>query len=189
MDIEKFDPLKDAVQQNASAAPPAETPARKIKPGWLAIAILVVVILAESVLLFRINSPEHERNDVLAVSRKFLVLLTTYDAASLATQRTQVLALATGRFRSDFDRLSGAPTFINAVKKSKATSVGTVKLVGVTTLAGDNAGVLALVDVTRTNKDNPTPSLEPTVIEVSLVHTSSGWRIDGVTVDGAISKG
>ena len=175
------------VSPTAAAEAPSSAPVlRRVRPAWLAIAILIAAILAESVLLLRINNPEDKRNDVLNVSRRFLVLLTTYNASTLAQQRRDVLALATGRFKTEFNDLTG-DAFAKALTETKADSRGHIQSVAVVSVSGDNASVLALVDVTVTNKDLKTPRTEHNVIELSLVHTSSGWRIDAVTVDGKIT--
>ena len=61
--------------------------------AWIAIALAVLIVgfLAESVFLFRTNSPEHERSDVLALSRRFISTLTTYDSATLPSWRSACL--------------------------------------------------------------------------------------------------
>src|SRR5882672_10719718 len=75
--------------------------------AWMAIGIVIVLIgiAAVSVFFFRSNAPEHDRNDALSLARRFVVSLTTYNESSLASQRTDVLSMSAGTFRSDFDRL------------------------------------------------------------------------------------
>lgn len=157
--------------------------------AWIAIAlgVLIIALLAVSVFLFRSNAPERDRSDVLALSRRFVVALTTYDATTLPGQRTTVLGLASGQFRSDFDRLTSNPAFASALTTAKASSSGKIVNLAISSVSGDNATVLGVVDVTVTNKDLKAPRVDRQVIQMTLVHTSSGWKVDSVTVLGKLS--
>jgi hypothetical protein len=162
---------------------------RRPANAWIAIALGVLIIgfLAESVFLFRSNAPEHDRSDVLLFSRRFVTSLTTYDANTFSTFRTTVLGMASGQFRSDFDRLTSNPAFSSALTTTRASSSGKIVNLAVASVTGDNATVLGVVDVTVTNKDLKAPRIDRQVIQMTLVHTSSGWRVDGVTVLGKLS--
>jgi hypothetical protein len=123
---------------------------------------------------------------VSALSRRFVVALTTYDAASLPVQRKSVLSMATGAFRGEFDQLTGA-AFANALTQTQATSRGQIEMLGVVSLHGVNATVLGIVDVTVSNKDLKAPRVDRQVIQLDLVRTSSGWKVDRVTVLGRLT--
>jgi hypothetical protein len=157
--------------------------------AWIAIGLGVVImaLLAVSVFLFRSNAPEHDRSDVLALSRRFVVALTTYDAATLPNQRERVLGMATGGFRSDYDRLASNPAFSSAVNTAKASSQGKIVTLAVSSLSGDNATVLGVVDVIVSNKDLTTPRVTRRVIQLMFVNTSSGWKVDTVTLLGTLT--
>lgn len=156
--------------------------------AWIAIGIAIILIglLAVSVFFFRSNAPEHDRNDALGLSRRFVISLTTYNESSLASQRTTVLSMSTGTFRSDFDRLTGA-SFADALHQTQASSQGKIVTLAVSSVSSDNATVLGIVDVTVSNKDLKTPRVDRQVIQVGLVRTSSGWKVDAVTVLGRLS--
>jgi hypothetical protein len=94
--------------------------------------------------------------------------------------------MATGNFRSEFDRLTGA-AFANALHETQATSQGKIVNLAVSSVSGDNATVLGVVDVTVSNKDLKTPRIDRQVIQLALVRTSSGWKVDAVTVLGKLS--
>jgi Mce-associated membrane protein len=187
--------LEDSMDEDIPApAPPNQAPAllqgsRAFPLGaWIAIglAILLMGFLALSVFLFRSNAPEHDRSDVLNLSRRFVISLTTYSESTLPGQRTAVLSMATGNFRSEFDRLTGA-AFANALHETQATSQGKIVNLAVSSVSGDNATVLGVVDVTVSNKDLKTPRIDRQVIQLALVRTSSGWKVDAVTVLGKLS--
>jgi len=156
-------------------------PINKLRPAWIAIALAILIILAESVLLFRANSPEHDRATVVSLLRRFDSILTTYNATTLDDQRTKVLAMTTGLFHDQYDRLT-IPTgpFAAATSSSRVNSQGNVISIGIESLAGDKAKSLCVVDVTTSNKDRTTPQVTRQVLEIGLVRTAHGWLIDSV---------
>ena len=156
--------------------------------AWIAIAtaVLLVALLAASVFIFRSNGGDNARTDVTGLARRFVIALTTYDAASLSTQRQTVLSMATGAFRDEFDKLTGS-AFANALTETQATSRGQIETLGIVSLHGINASVLGIADVTVSNKDLKTPRVDRQVIKLDLTHTSSGWKVDRVTVLGRLA--
>ncbi|MEX2554859.1 MAG: hypothetical protein WEB06_04425 [Actinomycetota bacterium] len=148
-------------------------------------AILIALILAAAVLLARSDPMESARAEVLQTSQRFAVLLTTYNADTLAAQREDVLELAAGRFRTEYTTLTGAD-FLAALQERQADSKGRVLKIAITSLEGDDAEALALVEVTTKNKDLPTPRVEQNLIELSLVRSGGGWRIAAVSIIGTI---
>ncbi len=169
----------------------AEAPSRRGLFGrsihaTILIAILVAALLAESVIVFRGSGTEQARDDVLDVSRRFVSLLTTYNAATIEGQRSQVLALATGKFRGEYQQLTGSG-FLATLRERQADSRGKVVRIAVTQVKDETATVLALVQVSTTNKDTKTPRVDDNLLELSLVETSGGWKIDAVTILGAVT--
>ena len=142
-------------------------------------------MLAESVLLFRGNSDTKSRVDIAQTSSRFLTLLSTFNAATLDTQRAKILAYATGKFRADYQQVLDQ-TFLSALREVNADSKGRVLQVAVSSLTGDSATVLAIVGVSITNKNLTTPNVRERLFELSLVHTKDGWKIDAVTIRGEL---
>ena len=177
--------------------PPPPTPAptllretRSAFPvgAWIAmgIATILIAVLAVSVFVFRSNAPEHDRSDALALARRFVTSLTTYNETSLADQRAAVLSMSTGTFRADFDRLTGS-AFADALHQTQASSSGAIVNLAVSSLSKDSATVLGIIDVTVSNKDLKTPRVDRQVVQIGLVRTSGGWKVDAVTVLGKIT--
>lgn len=168
-------------------SPPSQ-PRRLLRfsPHVLWIVILVVIAIATNVLQARWNSDDG-RTEIFQTSQRFLVLLTTYNATTLNEQREQVLAMAVGKFRDDYSTLTDA-AFLKALQDRQADSRGRVVKLAVTSIEGDNAEAFALVEVTTKNKDLPTPRIEENAIELSLVKTGGGWRIDAVSILGRLVR-
>jgi hypothetical protein len=166
--------------------PANETPGRR-RPSvtTVAIVLLVIAVLVESVFLFRGNAGERNRTAVLDTARRFVVHLTTYEATTLEPWRRDVLALASGKFRDEYDQLTGAE-FQKTVRDRQAVSAGTVIRIAIAGVGEDSATVIALVDVSTSNKDLTTPRVERNVIELSMVETSAGWRIVDANVLGIL---
>jgi len=162
--------------------------ARFGRPSYMTIlvAILVAAVLAEAVLLFRTNSDSATRADVLQVSTGFLSLAMTYNPSTLDRQRADLLAMTTGRFHGDIQQVIGSE-FQSTTRASQVNSKGTVTKAAVTSLNGDTATTLCLLQFTTTNKDRTTPRVEEDLVELSLVHTSSGWKIDAATILGTVT--
>ena len=172
--------------QPPPAAPPKRALFSRVSPVTILLCILLAAVLAESVLLFRGNADARTRAEVLQTSSHFLGLVTTYNATNLDAQRAAVLRMATGKARSDYDQVTGAG-LLSVLKDRQASSSGKVVRVSVETVGGDSATTLNLVTVTVTNKDIKTPHVEQDLIELSLVHTSAGWKIDAITILGQVT--
>lgn len=155
-------------------------------PVMILIAILVAAVLAESVLIFRSNDTDRVRNEVLDTSRRFVTLLSTFNPTTIERNRSQVVSLAAGEFKRRYQEVT-SPSFVATLRERQADQKGSVLRIAVADVEGDNATVLALVQVTTTNKDLKTPRVEDNLFELSLVKTSSGWRIDGVSILGILT--
>jgi len=165
--------------------PPAGTRGRRPSATTVAIVLLVIAVLVESVFLFRGNSDERNRTAVLDTARRFVVQLTTYQSSTFERWRRDVLALATGKFHDDYGQLTGAD-FQKTLLDRQAVSSGTVFRISIAGVGQDSATVIALVDVSTSNKDLKTPRVERNAIELSLVKTSAGWRIVDTSVLGIL---
>jgi len=180
----------EAATTTDTPAPPIESaPSRERRlPSvtTLVIAILIALVLAEAVLLFRGNADERARTDAFQTASSFLTALTTYNSSTLDQQRNRVLALATGKFQGEYEQLTGSG-FLKTLQDRQADSKGTVVRAAVSSVRGDTATVLAVVETTTTNKDLKAPRVDRNLIELSLVHTASGWRVDSVTILGALT--
>jgi Mce-associated membrane protein len=182
---------EDTAVATEQIAPPAETAGtrrswRRPTPLMLLIAILVAAVLAQSVLIFRGNDSDRVRDEVRDTAGRFVAILTTYNSNTLESQRTRVLALATGQFRRQYAELTGA-SFLAALRETQADAKGTADRLAVLDVNGDDATVLAVVRITTTNKDLKTPRVDSQLLEVSLVRTTGGWKVDAVQILGKLA--
>lgn len=155
-------------------------------PATLLIVILIALVLAEAILLVR-KDDDGGRTEVFQTSQRFIVLLTTFSATTLNEQREQVLAMAAGEFRDNYSELTDAD-FLRALRDNQAESKGRIQRLAVTSIEDDDAKALAVVEITTNNKNVPTPRVENQVMELTLVRSSKGWRIDAVAILGTIRQ-
>ena len=184
MDDETTITTEPAAPEASPAAPKRGDVKRSVTS--LVLAILLALTLAESVLLFRGNNGDRSRTEVLSASTNFLTALTTYNSSSIERQRRQVLSLAAGKFRQQYEQVTSA-AFLKTLSDTKADQRGQVIRAAVSSVQDDSASVLALIRTTTTNKDLKAPRIEQSVIELSLVHTKGGWKIDNVTIVGTLA--
>lgn len=184
MDEDVATTIEPGTAETVQPEPPASR--RRPSAAALVIFILVALVLAEAVLLFRGNTDERARTEVFQTASGFLSALTTYNSSIIEKQRDRVLSLATGKFRQDYTQVT-SPTFIETLRKTQADQKGTVLKVAVASVQGDTATVLSLVRTSTTNKDLKAPRVEQIVIELSLVHTRNGWKIDAVQLLGSLT--
>ena len=122
-----------------------------------------------------------QHNEVFDVSRRFVIALTTYDAASLREDERRVLALATDGFYDQYKKLI-APPFNQAVTELRASSRGSIISLTVPPVVGLHATVIAVVLVTASIRTQRTPRVDTQHLELGLVQTSTGWKVAHLTV-------
>lgn len=175
-----------------SGAPPAiprDLPRAGFSPRALialalAFVIVILLTLGLAALVLR-NDDKAVRTEVLQVSQRFLTLLTTYNADTLAEQSAEILALSTGQFRSEYTTVTGGE-FPARLRETEADSKGRILRIAVTDIVGDDATVLGLVEVTTKNKSTPTPKSVENLIELTLVRATGGWRVGSVLIHGEV---
>lgn len=133
------------------------TPKRSTR--WLLISGLgILVVLAALVgwLSYRAHQAaaiQHQRELFVQVGRQGAVNLTTIDWQHADSDVERILDSATGSFHDDFARQS--QSFIDVVKQSKSTTVGTITEAGVESESGDSAEILVAVTVKTSNAAAP----------------------------------
>jgi Mce-associated membrane protein len=121
------------------------------------------------------------RADAVDASSRFAIALTSYDYRHLDADMAKVRSMSLAGFRDEYAGLLGT-SGVDALKASRAVSVASVaKGPFVGELTSDEARTVTVVQQRITNKDNPTARTINTRIELYLVRTSQGWKIDRVS--------
>jgi len=110
-------------------------------------------------------------------------LLLNYDATNIDKVAERMIALSTGNFREDYERLV-AGGLGSALKKVSASSRGQI-IEGPDVAFRSPSEALALLRVTQTTQSNENPGGRTIeyVLKITLVDTSDGgWKADRVEV-------
>jgi Mce-associated membrane protein len=159
------DTAADAVAAQRDLTPkgaggPQRKPRRKMSAAWAAALICVVTVAALAGLLGWLGFRAHQartaqdhRELFLQVGRQAAVNLTTIDWQHAEADVQRVVDGATGSFRADFAARS--QPFIDVVKQSKSTTVGTISEAGLESVSANSAQVLVAVSVKTSNSAAP----------------------------------
>jgi Mce-associated membrane protein len=180
---------------------------------WVALGVLVAVIVASlgylgtrvvadgtgsgwgrvSSAFSADDSLQGERDAVMSQARQFALRVNTYgpdllDAKSgqMPTYRTQVEAVVTAKFRTDFEK-SGVPLAEATVSQAGIKRTAQVYATGVAAIDSDTATVLVAGSFTNSypKKKGSTKYVaaapSPYRFEVSLVKTGGKWLVDSFT--------
>jgi hypothetical protein len=176
-DLEQADTQPDA--------PPAgSAPMRRRPLLWAGVAVLVLSLLANGWLVWRLRdatSANRERTQVASIARNFLVALTNFQAATIDRDVARIRSYATGDFAQQVRTFFDAQA-IQTLKDAQAKSTGRVQSVFVETLNGGTATVFGLVNETVTNRSQPTARAEVLRVEIQLIDASEGWKVARVDI-------
>ncbi|MEA2516725.1 MAG: hypothetical protein QOG16_563 [Actinomycetota bacterium] len=185
-----------SVDQEIPAAFPEQKPGPR--RGLLAalIAALVVALCAAAVFGYLFLSSDVSSEDVGSalseqvpevkeVSQRVANLLLNYDSTNLEKVSDQMLGIATGNFREQYEEvLSSGAGLGTALEEASASSRGSV-LQGPDVYFQSGSEAIALMNVTQTaqSNSNPAGTTIDYVLKITLIDTQDGgWKADRVEV-------
>jgi Mce-associated membrane protein len=116
--------------------------------------------------------------DIQEVARRFSETLLTFSYKTLDTHLDRVADDATGAFEKRYVDTLGQ--LRKQLTDAKADSAGSVVDVAVSPPTDETARAVVTVQRTIKNDKAPEPQTTPAILELSLVKTSDGWKIDNV---------
>jgi hypothetical protein len=122
-----------------------------------------------------------EEEDVLATSEDFITALTNFSADTIDEDAERIKAFAVGDFEEEVETFFG-PRAVEAIKEADATSSGEIEEIFIQSIEEDEASVFAVVSETITNASTAEPRTDTLRLEVGLIETGSGWKVDQVEV-------
>lgn len=161
---------------------------------WALPALAVLLAVAAGLLAFLWQQEARENADreaVAEVAERFTQNLITFDYRTLDADIERIRKDATGSFQGELDVAFGGDidAFREALREAQAESSGSVLGSIVQTLEGDSARVLVVADQRIQNAETPEPRTIPRRIELTLVETSEGWKVDRVEASGGLTGG
>lgn len=175
--------------------PEPARPQRNLKVPLLAAGLVVALATAgvfATLYLTRATSPEEvtgllaaERPEVADTAGQIANLLLNYDSTNLEEVSRQMLDLATGNFREQYEEvLSQGAGLGAALEEASASSRGQI-LEGPEVYFARSSEAIAILRVTQTaqSNSNPAGSTIDYVLKITLIDTADGgWKADRVEV-------
>lgn len=168
---------------SADEGPPARRGTRGGVPLLVAALLALALVAALAVAVWsgtRLRAAEDRleaRSDVIRAAERFAVAVNNYDADSVEDYRSEVSALLSTKFRSEFE--SAMEDIVLQVREAEMSSTGEVLASGVAGLDDDSARVLVVADAAvETIVDERQRHFR---WEVSLVKVDGEWLVDDFT--------
>lgn len=147
---------------------------------WILFGIALAAAIAFGLMWQQLRALEQERKEVRAVGQEFATELTTFSSETIEADARAIKSFAVGQFAKEADVFFGAKA-IDAIKEAQASSEGEIDSVFVQSLEDDSASVFAVVSETISNATTRSRT-DVLRMEIGLVKTDSGWKVDRVEV-------
>lgn len=148
---------------------------------WAVAGVMAAAAVAFAAAWRGQRAVEERRQEVAAETTAFLEALTTFSAETIEADVERIRAWAVGGFAGEVEETFGPPQ-VRAIQEGEVRSVGEVRTVAVQSLEDESATVFGVVDQTVTNAASPSPTTEVLRVEVGLIETAAGWRVDRVEI-------
>ena len=176
-------------------APPAKLPPgpkrrlrhrlRRIVSGrvlpWVLAGVFLATTLGALWLLRNEQRGDARVSAVKSMTRDFLTALTTFGATTIDTDVQRIRSYAVGDFATQVQQ-TFSDARIAQIKSAKVVSRGSVRSVFPEDVAGSQATVFAVVDETVTNGSDQSSRTEVLRVEVGLIETTDGWKVNSVNI-------
>jgi Mce-associated membrane protein len=173
LDVEVGDAQRDTVAADVERSP---------RYVVLATVTILVVLSALTGSLgwqaYQSNRTVERQARFLEAGRQGAVDLTTIDWQQVDTDVQRILSASTGAFYDEFSKRS--EPFIDVVKKSRSTSVGTVTGIGLESQSRDDAAVLVAVNVKTTVGADPQAAPRGWRMRISVHDVAGTMKISNV---------
>ncbi|MBV8979459.1 MAG: hypothetical protein JO086_01020 [Acidimicrobiia bacterium] len=185
-------PVDEEPAQPAEAATPepeapAEGPSEPRKAvsstAFRAAVALAVVFFLGTIVAALLAAQQHRqlqqskdaRAGVEQVASRFASAVLTYDYRDLDKTKASVLALSTGKFRTDYDQNFGGLSELFTATKGQSTA--TVKDVFVSAIEHDTATAIVVLDERGQGTSGQRLNVD-WYLRLSLVKVKGNWRVD-----------
>jgi Mce-associated membrane protein len=148
---------------------------------WVLLVLAVAAAGTLGSLWWGERAEDARRAEVEATAAGFLLALTNFDAATIDNDVREIRSFAIGQFADEVDETFNAER-VAAIREGQATSTGKMRSVFVQELGEDTATVFAVVDGTTSNASSPAPRQDVLRVEVELIETEGGWKVNRVEI-------
>jgi hypothetical protein len=176
---------EETVETPAEVEPEGEkkAPSRTVVRSLAALAIVffvgtVVAAVFAASQHRQLQQSKDARAGVEQVASRFASAVLTYDYRDLDKTKNTVLALSTGKFRTDYEQ--NFPGLSALFTTTKGQSTATVMDVFVSAIAHDTATAIVVLDERAQGTSGQRLNVD-WYVRVSLVRVQGQWRVDDLT--------
>jgi Mce-associated membrane protein len=148
---------------------------------WALAVIFLGTAVTFGVMWQQALNAEAEREEVSAAAREFVLALTNFSAETIEEDAEHIRSFAVGDFAEEARTFFGEEA-IGAIREAEAVSSGEVERLFVQSIEDDQASAFAVVSETITNRATQEPTTDTLRLEVGMIKTQSGWRVNRVDV-------
>lgn len=127
------------------------------------------------------ESQDRAEEELRREAERFVTALTNFSADTIEQDAREIRSFAVGEFKDEADAFFGQKA-IAAIKEADAASRGDIESLYVQSLEGDNASAFAVVTETVTNAGLQEGRTETLRLEVGMIKTESGWKVNKVDI-------
>jgi Mce-associated membrane protein len=180
------DPDPESIDGEEPAGPSASPGVRRSPLLLTAIALLVVLVIVETVIIYsdhsrisRLNALKSAQSSALATARSDSLAIASYDYRHLNADFTHVETLCTPSFAVTYSQSS--KSLIALLSQYKATATASVLGAGVESSSTSRVVALVFVNQTITNSLEKTSTVSQR-LEITLLREHGRWLIDDLVL-------
>jgi hypothetical protein len=148
---------------------------------WASFGVALAAAVVFALLWNGTKGAEHRRTEVAGSANRFLIALTNFSGDTIDADVREIRSFAVGDFADQVNMFFDQDA-VTALRQAKAKSVGRVQSLFVESLSGGSATVFGVINEQVTNTGNPTPRTEIVRVEVELIDTKAGWKVNRVNI-------
>jgi Mce-associated membrane protein len=148
---------------------------------WLVAGVALAIAAVFAYLWWQHKSEDNARREIEEIATEFTHALTDFSAETIESDVREIKSFAVGSFSDEVDTFFGDET-VAAVKEAEATSDGDIEGLYVQRIGEASASVFVLVSETVTNASLTEPQTDTLRIEVDLIETTQGWKVESVQI-------
>lgn len=154
--------------------------------GGVIVVLLALMVFAPRIAPLKVGAVAdaaraQEEADVEKVATRFATSLYSFNYRTIDADLERIRSDATGSFSRELESVLGeVDVFKNAIVKARGESTGNVEGVDVQEIDDGTATARVFVVQAIRNDKNPEPRQQFSAVELTLVETGDGWKVDAV---------
>ena len=162
-------------------------PWRVIIP-WTLVVITAAAAVTFGLLWNDLRAEDEQRAEVRSAAAEFVSALTNFSSATIDVDAARIKSFAVGDFAEEVDTFFGEEATA-AIKEAEAESTGEIESLFVQSMDEDEASVFGVVSETITNSVATDPQTDLLRLEVGMIKTADGWKVNRVEIFQAPGTG